>query len=157
AGRVVGKTDKVAGDVADTPVSPKDVQATVYHLLGIDPSTTLTDRLGRPMPVAGEGRGRPEVLGGAAPGGTSPPGRAGDCSNSRGRIATQRGDEDDRGRAPRPRPSPRPPAAGRHRPDPSRRLAAVVPPDGSRRAGGPVAARPAAVPGNGGCPGWIGP
>jgi hypothetical protein len=62
AGRVVGKTDRIAGDVVETPVSPKDVLATTYHLLGIDPSTTLRDRLGRPLPVAGEGQVRPELL-----------------------------------------------------------------------------------------------
>jgi hypothetical protein len=62
AGRVVGKTDRVAGDVVETPVSPKDVLATTYHLLGIDPATTLRDRLGRPLPVAGDGKVRPELL-----------------------------------------------------------------------------------------------
>src|SRR6266568_3892450 len=42
-GKVVGKTDRIAGDVVETPVSPKDILATVYHLLGIDPATTLHD------------------------------------------------------------------------------------------------------------------
>ncbi|MBV8084673.1 MAG: DUF1501 domain-containing protein, partial [Chloroflexi bacterium] len=50
-GRVVGRSDRIAGSVADRPVSPKDVLATAYHLLGIDPETTLTDRTGRPMPL----------------------------------------------------------------------------------------------------------
>jgi hypothetical protein len=63
AGRVVGKTDRIAGDVEGTPVSPKDILATTYHLLGIDPETTLADRLGRPLPVAGEGKVRGELLG----------------------------------------------------------------------------------------------
>jgi hypothetical protein len=63
AGRVIGKTDKIAGDVTDVPVSPKDVLATTYHLLGISPSTLLHDRLGRPMTIAGEGRVREELLG----------------------------------------------------------------------------------------------
>jgi Protein of unknown function (DUF1501) len=48
-GRVVGKTDKIAGDVADRPVSPKDLLATAYHLLGIDPETHIPDRTGRPQ------------------------------------------------------------------------------------------------------------
>src|SRR5262249_49249243 len=34
-GRVVGKSDKIAGSVAERPVSPKDILATIYHLLGI--------------------------------------------------------------------------------------------------------------------------
>jgi arylsulfatase A-like enzyme len=50
-GRVVGRSDRIAGSVADRPVSPKDILATVYHLLGIDPERTLTDRTGRPMPL----------------------------------------------------------------------------------------------------------
>jgi hypothetical protein len=50
-GHVVGRSDRIAGSVADRPVSPKDVLATVYHLLGIDPETTLTDRGGRPLPL----------------------------------------------------------------------------------------------------------
>ncbi|HEX3150970.1 MAG TPA: DUF1501 domain-containing protein [Gemmataceae bacterium] len=62
AGRVVGRTDKQAGTVAETPFSPKDVLATLYHLLGIDPHTEIRDRLGRPVPVGGEGRVRAELL-----------------------------------------------------------------------------------------------
>ncbi|HVS36851.1 MAG TPA: DUF1501 domain-containing protein [Gemmataceae bacterium] len=62
AGRIVGKTDRIAGDVVETPVSPKDVLATTYHLLGIDPATVIQDRLGRPLPVGGEGKVRPELV-----------------------------------------------------------------------------------------------
>lgn len=61
-GRVVGKTDRIGGTVAETHVSPKDVLATIYHLLGIDPHTEIQDRLGRPLPVGGIGRVRPELL-----------------------------------------------------------------------------------------------
>ena len=43
-------------------MSPKDVLATTFHLLGIDPHTTLPDRLNRPLPIAGEGKVRPELL-----------------------------------------------------------------------------------------------
>lgn len=62
AGRVVGRSDKIGGDVAETPVSPKDLLATVYHLLGIDPHTEIHDREGRPIPVGGEGCVRSELL-----------------------------------------------------------------------------------------------
>jgi len=62
-GRVIGKTDRTAGDVDELPISPKDVLATVYHLLGIDPHQMIRDRLGRPLPVAGEGKIVPEMLG----------------------------------------------------------------------------------------------
>ena len=54
-GKVVGKTDRIASDVTERPTSPKDILATVYHLLGIDPHTTLTDRTGRPMPLVPDG------------------------------------------------------------------------------------------------------
>ncbi len=62
AGRVVGKTDRIAGDVVETPVSPKDILATTYHLLGLDPALTIPDRQGRPMPIAGDGKVRLELL-----------------------------------------------------------------------------------------------
>jgi hypothetical protein len=61
-GKVVGKTDRIAGSVVDTPVSPKDILATMYHLLGIDPETPIADRLGRPIAIAGEGKVRHELL-----------------------------------------------------------------------------------------------
>lgn len=50
-GNVIGRSDKIAGTVAERPISPKDVLATVYHLLGIDSETLLSDRTGRPMPL----------------------------------------------------------------------------------------------------------
>ena len=39
-GRVVGRSDKIASDPLERRVSPKDILATIYHLLGIDPATT---------------------------------------------------------------------------------------------------------------------
>jgi uncharacterized protein (DUF1501 family) len=62
AGKVVGRTNRIAGEVVETPISPKDVLATMYHLLGINPATPIHDRLGRPVPVGGEGRIREELL-----------------------------------------------------------------------------------------------
>jgi hypothetical protein len=61
-GRVVGKSDKQAGSVAERPVSPKDILATVYHLLGIDHQTLLTDRTGRPLPLVPEAAVVEEML-----------------------------------------------------------------------------------------------
>ena len=63
-GHVVGRTDKHAGDVEENPVSPKDVLATAFYLLGIDPESTFPDPEGRPLPITGTGRFRPELLGG---------------------------------------------------------------------------------------------
>jgi len=61
-GRVIGKTDRIASAPIDQPLRAKDVLATAYHLLGIDPHTEISDRLGRPMPVGSTGRVRPELL-----------------------------------------------------------------------------------------------
>lgn len=62
-GNLVGRTDKIGGDVQDAPMSPKDILATAFHLLGIDPHSTFPDPQGRPMPIAGTGVLRPELLG----------------------------------------------------------------------------------------------
>lgn len=50
-GRVVGASDKHGGDVADRPISPKDMLATMYHLLGIDHRMIVHDALSRPLPL----------------------------------------------------------------------------------------------------------
>jgi hypothetical protein len=51
SGRVVGASDKHGGEVADHPISPKDMLATMYHLLGIDHATIVHDAQGRPLPL----------------------------------------------------------------------------------------------------------
>lgn len=61
-GRLVGSTDRTGGEVRDTPISPKDILATTFHLLGIDPHTQMPDREGRPHAICGDGRVRPELL-----------------------------------------------------------------------------------------------
>ena len=61
-GAVVGRSDHIGGAVADTPISPKDIHATTYHLLGLDPQGVMHDRQGRPLPVSGEGHVRPELI-----------------------------------------------------------------------------------------------
>ena len=67
-GAVVGASDKQGGDVAERPISPKDLLATMYHLLGIDHHQMVHDALGRPLPLV-EGQVIPEVL---ASGSTEP-------------------------------------------------------------------------------------
>jgi arylsulfatase A-like enzyme len=54
-GAVIGATDREAGYPKQAPVSPKDVLCTIYHLLGVDPQTHLTDREGRPVPLVSGG------------------------------------------------------------------------------------------------------
>jgi uncharacterized protein (DUF1501 family) len=51
-GTVYGATDDKAAAVTDRPVSPPDLQATVLHLLGIDPASIIHDRQGRPHQVS---------------------------------------------------------------------------------------------------------
>lgn len=48
AGMVYGASDNSAAYPTDKPHDPKDMAATVYHLLGVDPKTVLADRDGRP-------------------------------------------------------------------------------------------------------------
>lgn len=61
-GSVVGRSDRLGGRVVETPISPKDIHATTYYLLGIDPQAVMYDQQQRPHPIAGEGRIRPELL-----------------------------------------------------------------------------------------------
>ena len=61
-GRIVGSSDAIGGDVVDTPISPKDMQATAYHLLGFPEDATIPDPQGRPLRIAGSGQIRPELL-----------------------------------------------------------------------------------------------
>lgn len=62
-GKIVGASDKIGGDVKDCPISPKDVLATTFKLLGYDPNTTVPDTQGKPVPIAGDGQVRTELLG----------------------------------------------------------------------------------------------
>jgi hypothetical protein len=53
-GRVVGRTDAIAGDVVERPISPKSLLATMYHLLGLNPHVMLPDAAGDPVPLLPE-------------------------------------------------------------------------------------------------------
>lgn len=61
-GNVVGKSDKIASDPLERPVSPKDILATALHLLGIDPKAEFHDRQGRPFPLVPTGEVLREAL-----------------------------------------------------------------------------------------------
>jgi hypothetical protein len=49
AGQVYGASDKNAAYPSTNPVSPTDIAATIYHCLGIDSMTHITDQQGRPI------------------------------------------------------------------------------------------------------------
>ena len=54
-GRAVGATTAHGGEPATHPYSPGDVLATVYQFLGIDPTSSLPDREGRPVRLVDAG------------------------------------------------------------------------------------------------------
>jgi len=61
-GEVVGSTDKVAGYPKDRPISPKDLLASIYHSLGVNPATELRDRLNKPAALVPGGQVIREML-----------------------------------------------------------------------------------------------
>src|SRR3954469_821738 len=48
-GQVIGATDARGENPKGRPYTPQNVLATLYHVLGIDPATTLPDHQGRPV------------------------------------------------------------------------------------------------------------
>jgi hypothetical protein len=50
-GQVVGSTDRTGGSAAARPIPYRDVLATVYHNLGIDPHTYILDKADRPVTI----------------------------------------------------------------------------------------------------------
>lgn len=48
-GQIIGETDKRGERATGNPLSPQNVLATLYHVLGINPSQTLPDHAGRPQ------------------------------------------------------------------------------------------------------------
>jgi hypothetical protein len=55
AGQVVSSSDKIGAYPAGHAWHAQDLLATMYHRLGIDPTTLLRDQQGRPIPVLGNG------------------------------------------------------------------------------------------------------
>ncbi|MBQ18160.1 MAG: hypothetical protein CMJ65_13665 [Planctomycetaceae bacterium] len=55
-GQVIGASDKQAGTVADRPITPGDMAATVLNLMGIDHELILYTPLGRPVRLVENGR-----------------------------------------------------------------------------------------------------
>lgn len=61
-GRVVGATTSNGGEPRDRGFSPGDLLATIYHSLGIDPATTITDRQNRPIRLVDHGQAIRELF-----------------------------------------------------------------------------------------------
>jgi hypothetical protein len=56
-GQVIGRSDDIGAEPAENPLTPQDVIATIYELLGISPETEFLDRLDRPLKIL-NGHGR---------------------------------------------------------------------------------------------------
>jgi hypothetical protein len=61
-GQVVGATNSKAERPVDRPLKPADLLATVYHVLGVDPTLSFKDHSGRPIPIIDEGQAIAEVI-----------------------------------------------------------------------------------------------
>ena len=61
-GRVYGASDAHAAFVKDRPVHIRDICATIYQCLGIDPDMAVADHNGKPVPVAHGGKALNDIL-----------------------------------------------------------------------------------------------
>lgn len=61
-GQIIGATDRRAERPTTLPIGPQQVLATLYHVLGIDPTSTLPNQQGRPMYLLDDCRPIPELL-----------------------------------------------------------------------------------------------
>ena len=55
-GRIVGASEARGGDVRDRPVTPQDLLATIYKVLGIPLDLHFPDASGRPVSIVGTGK-----------------------------------------------------------------------------------------------------
>jgi hypothetical protein len=54
-GQIVGSTTRLGESPHDRPISPCDIHATIYHVLGVDPATNFLNHAGRPIPALDHG------------------------------------------------------------------------------------------------------
>jgi uncharacterized protein (DUF1501 family) len=54
-GQVIGASTRDGGDIAERPVIPGDLAATIYHHMGVPLDGTYTDHQGRPVPYLERG------------------------------------------------------------------------------------------------------
>jgi uncharacterized protein (DUF1501 family) len=62
-GQVVGRTNDLAEFVTDSPVSPQDLAATIYHCLGVPLHTWYKAQDGRPIELCPEGKPVKQLVG----------------------------------------------------------------------------------------------
>jgi hypothetical protein len=61
-GRIVGSTNRLGEVPKDRPVECCDLHATIYHVLGVDPSISFLNHAGRPVPAIDRGNVISELL-----------------------------------------------------------------------------------------------
>lgn len=61
-GQAVGATNKRGEHPIESPYTPADLLATIYHVVGIDLHTSFPDHTGRPIPLLDGGRPIKEVI-----------------------------------------------------------------------------------------------
>lgn len=62
-GQVIGASQPDGGDIAERPVTPGDLAATIYRHMGVPLEATYDDHTGRPIPIVlQEGRPLPELF-----------------------------------------------------------------------------------------------
>jgi uncharacterized protein (DUF1501 family) len=61
-GRVVGSTNRFGEVPAHRPVTPRDMHATIYQVLGVDPYIKFLDHSGRPVPAVDNGAAISELF-----------------------------------------------------------------------------------------------
>ena len=61
-GQIVGSTDSLGTRPTSRPVTPSNIHATIYRVLGIDPTLQLIDPTGRPTPVLDDPTAIEELL-----------------------------------------------------------------------------------------------
>jgi hypothetical protein len=52
---MIGSTTRDGGEPASRPLSPGDLLASIYRVVGVDPGLVIPDRQQRPVPVLAEG------------------------------------------------------------------------------------------------------
>lgn len=62
-GQIIGSTDAIGASPVDRPLGPGDLLASIYHVLGIDPTSTIQDRQNRPIPILESGKPIAELFG----------------------------------------------------------------------------------------------
>lgn len=54
-GQVIGASSRDSGEIAERPVTPGDIAATIYHHFGVPLDATYLDHQGRPLFIVENG------------------------------------------------------------------------------------------------------